>query len=128
MRNVLDLPLFSGVPAQIAPEPEPKYPAAPGFRGAYGAPSHMAAKEAAMSCTALRGEVVEYLQGLEAKFGAAFAGVTSDEIADALGRAQRSIQPRVSELAKLGWIEKCPTLGRSALGSPATRWRLSGAA
>lgn len=133
MRPLLDMPLFgfaegdkrAAFRAPIVPDDPPKYPEAPGFRGPAGGPSHLAAQEAAVNSETLRGEVLEYLEGLDAIFGPAFGGQTADEIATALKRHPRSIQPRITELSKLGRIEKGPTLGISALGSPANRWRLA---
>jgi len=133
MKPLADLPLWrfsegdkrAAFRAPIVPDDPPKYPEAPGFRGPHGGPSHMAAKEVATTCTALRGEVAEYLEGMEAKFGPAFGGLTVDQISDGLKRHPRSIQPRLTELFKTGKVEKGPVNGISALGSPATRWRLS---
>lgn len=133
MKPLADLPLWgfaqgdqrAAFHAPIVPDDPPKYPEAPGFRGPHGGPSHLAAQEAAINSDTLRGEVLEYLEGLEAKFGLAFGGQTADEIATAIKRHPRSIQPRITELSKLGRIEKGPVLGLSALGSPANRWRIA---
>lgn len=133
MKPLADLPLWgfaqgdqwAAFRAPIVPDDPPKYPEAPGFRGAHGGTSHLAAQDAAPTAKALRNEVVEHLEGMEAKFGLAFGGETADEIATALKRHPRSIQPRISELSALGKIEKGPRLGISALGSPANRWRIA---
>jgi predicted ArsR family transcriptional regulator len=50
-------------------------------------------------------------------------GLTADEIAAHLGESVLSIRPRVSELRKLGMIEKTKVRRRNASGMSATVWR-----
>lgn len=50
-------------------------------------------------------------------------GLTADEIAADLGESVLSIRPRVSELHRLGMIEKTKVRRRNASGMSASVWR-----
>jgi len=50
-------------------------------------------------------------------------GLTADEIAAEMGQSVLSIRPRVSELSKLGMIEKTKLRRRNSSGMSATVWR-----
>lgn len=133
MRPLVDMPLFGFAEgdkraAFRAPPlaPEPVYPPhGAGFKGEPGGPSEEAAKSIAPDANQLRLMVIEHLEAREAKFGNAYSGETAEEIAAALNRHIRAIQPRISELRKLGKIKPSETRGKSSLGHSAYKWQLA---
>jgi hypothetical protein len=55
------------------------------------------------------------------------AGMTADEVADALGEGILSIRPRISELKRLGLIEATKERRANSSGLDARVWRARGA-
>ena len=95
---------------------ELKYPAAPGFK--VPGPSEMAARAVTAPAKILLWKVKTCLAGMQ-------GGATADEIAAELGASILSIRPRVSELNRLGVIEKTAERRKNASGMTATVWRLA---
>lgn len=96
-------------------QPDAIYPDAPGFKVA--GPSQEAAKIVARPAKILLWKVKARLAELP-------GGATADEIAAELNASVLSVRPRVSELNRLGLIEKTAARRKNASGMTATVWRL----
>ena len=92
------------------------YPDAPGFKVA--GPSKMAAEKVASTSTKLRAAVLEEFKQNPAR-------LTADEIATSLNLSVLSVRPRVSELHRLGMIERTGSRRRNDSGRTATVWRIA---
>lgn len=91
------------------------YPNAPGYK--VSGPSEMAARAVATPAKILLWKVKACLSEMR-------GGATADEIAAELGASPLSVRPRVSELNRLGLIEKTEQRRKNASGMTATVWRL----
>jgi hypothetical protein len=118
MRNASDsTPDLFGWSPPAASEVAPRYPYSPGYRGARGEPSEVAAKAIALKMTGLRREVLNHLRTR------AIEPLTADQIAIALARTPFSIRPRVTELYRMYLIERGAERGRNKSDQSAHRWR-----
>lgn len=133
MQPLATLPLFgfaqgdkaAAFKPSPAPQPPPIYPPhGAGFKGEAGGPSELAAKSVAGESAKMRGRVLRELMDAEAESDATYDGLVAYEVAARLGLDPLMVQPRISELHKLGLVVKGKALGRSRLGNPATRWRI----
>ena len=108
-----------------APAPVPIYPPrGAGFKGERDGPSETAAKAVSTGSAKMRARVLRELMEAEAEQGPGFVGLVAYEVAARLDLHPLMVQPRISELHKLGLVVKGKTLGKSELGNPATRWRI----
>lgn len=94
--------------------PPPAYPDHAGFKEK-GGTSEEAALAIESKAATLRGQVLRLLQSGQ--------HLTADEIAQRLEEGILSIRPRVSELKKLGLIEKTGDRRPNASGMNAAVWR-----
>lgn len=133
MQPLRTLPLFgfadgddrAALKPAPTPAPQPIYPPhGAGFKGERDGPSEMAAKTVSTGSAKMRSRVLRELMDAEAEQGPGFEGLVAYEVAARLDMHQLMVQPRISELHKLGLVVKGKTLGRSELGNPATRWRI----
>lgn len=93
-----------------------QYPDSPGFKAP--GPSAEAAGAIAGTAKTLRAQVLRTVIRSD-------RGMTADEIAATLNRSILSVRPRVSELNRLGLIEKAPGRGKNESGMSATVWRVA---
>ena len=119
MRPLSDLPLFgprgdSRAPLGRHQKPEAAYPDMPGFK-AQGA-SQEAAKAITGIAKTLRTRALLCISRTP-------GGMTADEVAAELGASPFAVRPRVTELNRLGLIERAEGRRRNASGMTATIWR-----
>lgn len=88
-------------------------------------PSREAAEAIAPKVTGLRLDVLKSLNTAGERRGPSFPGMSSDELAAAMGKTPFSIRPRFSELARFGFIEETGARGQSTMGCSAARWRVT---
>lgn len=96
--------------------PPPSYPESAGFKEK-GGTSQEAAEAFQGKAATLRGKVLELLRTGEE--------LTADEIAESLEETVLAIRPRVSELHRVGRIEKTGERRKNASGMSAAVWRAS---
>ena len=109
--NAIQLPLWSAA-AGAFDELRVSYPLAAGSKT--GGTSAEAAKM--IHAARLRNKALRVLQTNP-------GGLTADEIAAELGESILSIRPRVSELRRLGEVEKTSERRRNESGMSASVWR-----
>lgn len=95
-------------------EPPPEYPDAPGHRGV------ATSIEAADALAPKLGRLQRMAEQAIAEAGP--AGLTADELADVLGVDRWSIQPRTSELKRLGKIVDSGSRRFNSTGKRAIVW------
>lgn len=121
MRPLSDLPLFGSRGDTQTPSPSRRqsgayYPNAPGFK--VGGTSQEAAGRMAPAAKTLRARAL-------ACIARAPRGLTADEVAAELRASPFAVRPRVTELNRLGLIERAEGRGRNTSGMTATIWRLA---
>ena len=119
MRPLSSLPLFgqredSPVPSGRRRRPDIAYPDAPGFK-AQGT-SQDAAKAMTGAAKTLRARAMLCIERTP-------GGLTADEVAAELGASPFAVRPRVTELNRLGLIERAEDRRRNVSGMTATVWR-----
>lgn len=92
------------------------YPLSPGSKER-GGTSEEAAESIAPRAYTLRGRALNLLRREYP------AGLTADEIAERCGETVLAMRPRVTELGKLGLIQKTSLCGRNTSGMRARVWR-----
>ncbi len=121
MRPLSDLPLFGSRVGSQTPSPSRRqlgtdYPNAPGFKAA--GPSQEAAGRMAAAAKTLRARSLACIARTP-------RGLTADQVAAELGASPFAVRPRVTELNRLGLIERAEGRGRNTSGMTATIWRLA---
>lgn len=96
----------------------PAYPDAPGFKE-LGQTSEAAAKAIASRVNRLQGMALRMLHHHP-------HGLTADEIAAMNGEDRLAMRPRLTELCRMGKVEKTGILRGNASGRAAHVWRLRG--
>lgn len=92
------------------------YPSSPGYKE--GSTSREAAEAVKPSAARMRSSALSYLESFYPR------GFTADEIASHLALSVLSIRPRISELFRLGLIEKTGERRANESGQSAHVWRL----
>ena len=95
---------------------QPSYPHAPGFKQRGGA-SEAAARIIAPRISGLRAKVLQEITRHP-------EGVTADEVADAIGKTEFSVRPRVTELQAIGKIVPTGERRRNRSGMSASVWKV----
>jgi hypothetical protein len=90
------------------------YPDSPGFK--VSGPSEQAAEAIAPRAPRIRDTVLEKIAG-------AAAPLTADEVAGALGMSVLTVRPRVSELHRMGEIQRASDRRCNSSGMTASTWR-----
>jgi hypothetical protein len=117
MKPLSELPLFSSRPSPSFARTEPVYPEVPGYKAA-GASQEAAA--------AMFGPAKTLRARALACIAQASDGLTADQVAAQLDASPFAIRPRVTELNRLGLIERSRTeRRRNGSGMSAAVWKIA---
>ena len=115
MRLLTDLPLFGRQDLPVRRrQPHAAYPASPGFKTQ--GPSQDAASAIAGAAATLRTRALLCISRTP-------GGLTADEVETELGASPFAVRPRITELNRLGQIERTEERRRNEFGMTATVWR-----